>query len=64
ELFEQIVDEVGKSNDLLSLALTCRAFYQVIIPWHLEYRRITCDVERTSVWKSLCDKPYLASRLQ
>ncbi|KIJ26097.1 hypothetical protein M422DRAFT_192632 [Sphaerobolus stellatus SS14] len=64
ELIEYIINSIGDVNDLLSLALTCRAFSALIIPWHIEYRWISCDFGRKSLWKTLSGKPFLVSRLQ
>ncbi|KIJ49096.1 hypothetical protein M422DRAFT_104209, partial [Sphaerobolus stellatus SS14] len=64
ELLEYIVEDVGEVHDLLSLALTSRAFCHLIIPWHIEYRWISCDIERTNLWKILTEKPHLETRLQ
>ncbi|KIJ47436.1 hypothetical protein M422DRAFT_103287, partial [Sphaerobolus stellatus SS14] len=64
ELLECILDEIDNVSDLLSLALTSRAFCELIIPWHIEYRWICCDVGRTDIWTTLSTKIHLAARLQ
>ncbi|KIJ49102.1 hypothetical protein M422DRAFT_28106 [Sphaerobolus stellatus SS14] len=64
EIFQCIVNEVDDVSDLLSLALTCRALCQVIVPWYIEYRWIYCASGRKDIWKILSNKPYLAARLR
>ncbi|KIJ37256.1 hypothetical protein M422DRAFT_104264, partial [Sphaerobolus stellatus SS14] len=64
ELLEYIVNNIPNVSDLLSFALTSRAFCALIIPWHIEYRTISCHPGRTNLWKTLIRKPYLAARLQ
>ncbi|KIJ37257.1 hypothetical protein M422DRAFT_260197 [Sphaerobolus stellatus SS14] len=64
ELLEPILNDIANVNDLLSLALTSRAFCKLVIPWHIEYRWICCPWERTDIWIPLSTKPYLAARIQ
>ncbi|KIJ49101.1 hypothetical protein M422DRAFT_101157, partial [Sphaerobolus stellatus SS14] len=64
ELLEDIINHVENVGDLLFMALTCRTLLEDIIPWHLEYRQISCDLGRRNVWQTLCNKPSLAYRLQ
>ncbi|KIJ23306.1 hypothetical protein M422DRAFT_99802, partial [Sphaerobolus stellatus SS14] len=63
ELIEDIVNNIGDVSDLLSLALTCRPFSKLIIPWHIEYRWISCGAGRKKLWR-LLTKPSLAARIQ
>ncbi|KIJ47938.1 hypothetical protein M422DRAFT_28716 [Sphaerobolus stellatus SS14] len=69
DLIAHIVEDVDDVADLLSLALTCRAFGTLIIPWHIEYRWISCclSVDWTDIRKVLSilsTKPFLAARLR
>ncbi|KIJ53607.1 hypothetical protein M422DRAFT_107211, partial [Sphaerobolus stellatus SS14] len=64
ELLEYIIHNIENVSDLLSFALTSRAFCALIIPWHIEYRWISCHHGRTNLWKTLCNKPYLATRIR
>ncbi|KIJ47927.1 hypothetical protein M422DRAFT_248509 [Sphaerobolus stellatus SS14] len=69
ELLVHIVEDVDDVADLLSLALTCRAFNTLIIPWHIDYRWISCrlSVDWTDIRKVLSilpTKPFLAARLR
>lgn len=53
-----IIEFVDHPKDLLSLALTARALHAIIIPRHIDYRRISCAVSSEHVWKHLLDTPY------
>ncbi|KIJ24921.1 hypothetical protein M422DRAFT_98664, partial [Sphaerobolus stellatus SS14] len=64
ELLEKIVGYIDSVINLLSFALTCRELCVLIIPWHIEYRWISCHPGRTDIWKMLSIKPHLAARLQ
>lgn len=55
ELWEEIVYSVDSSRDLLSLALVSKFFDSIIIPHHIQYRNICCDLRRTYVWAHLID---------
>ncbi|GJJ12807.1 hypothetical protein Clacol_007052 [Clathrus columnatus] len=59
-IWDEIAYELDSPKDLLSLALTSRIFKDQIIPSHLEYRDICCDLRRESVWKFLANHPRLA----
>ncbi|KIJ37258.1 hypothetical protein M422DRAFT_260198 [Sphaerobolus stellatus SS14] len=64
ELREHVIDDVICVGDLLSLALTSRAFCELIVPWHLEYRWVCGPWKRTDIWTALSTKPHLAARIQ
>lgn len=53
EIWEEIAFHVDSTRDLLSLALTSRTFNLLIIPYHLDYRYISCDLRQTYVWEHL-----------
>ncbi|KIJ30947.1 hypothetical protein M422DRAFT_104974, partial [Sphaerobolus stellatus SS14] len=38
EIVESIILEIDSPCDLLPLALPCKAFCQLIIPYHLQFR--------------------------
>ncbi|GJJ12803.1 hypothetical protein Clacol_007048 [Clathrus columnatus] len=50
-VWDEIPYHIDSTEDLLSLALTCRTFKKLIIPNHLEYRYIRCSLHRQDVWK-------------
>ncbi|KIJ37265.1 hypothetical protein M422DRAFT_260206 [Sphaerobolus stellatus SS14] len=64
EMLEHILNEIASVSDLLSLALTSRAFCEFVIPWHLEYRWICCYWERLEIWSTLSTKPRLVAQIQ
>ncbi|KIJ27936.1 hypothetical protein M422DRAFT_101727, partial [Sphaerobolus stellatus SS14] len=64
EVLEFIVNNICEVNDLLSLALTSRTLYALIIPWHIDYRWISCRPGRTNLWRTLTTKSYLAARVR
>lgn len=55
ELWEEIIYSVDSSPDLLSLALVSKFFDFIIIPHHIQYRDICCDLRRAYVWTHLID---------
>ncbi|GJJ12798.1 hypothetical protein Clacol_007043 [Clathrus columnatus] len=59
-IWDEIAYELDSPKDLLSLALTSRIFKDQIIPGHLEYRHIYCDLRRENVWTFLANHPRLA----
>ncbi|GJJ12782.1 hypothetical protein Clacol_007027 [Clathrus columnatus] len=63
-IWDEISFLIDSPKDLLSLALTCRTFKELIIPDHLEYRIICCDFRRPDVWKFLASRPWLARRMR
>ncbi|GJJ12788.1 hypothetical protein Clacol_007033 [Clathrus columnatus] len=58
-IWDEIAYLLDLSKDLLSLALTCRTFKDLIIPDHIEYRHIRCHIRREDVWKHLESRPRL-----
>lgn len=57
ELWEEVAYYIPLTHDLLSLALVSRLFSTFIIPYHLPYRRIRCDIRRKHIWKHLAANP-------
>jgi hypothetical protein len=45
ELKEGVIDLIDDTPDILSLALSCRALQNHIIPHHLCYRDVSCSQE-------------------
>ncbi|KIJ35258.1 hypothetical protein M422DRAFT_102431, partial [Sphaerobolus stellatus SS14] len=64
ELLKYIINDINEFSDLLSLALTSRALCVLIIPWHIDYRRISSNPARTNLWRTLNTKSYLAARVR
>ncbi|KIJ57351.1 hypothetical protein M422DRAFT_219252 [Sphaerobolus stellatus SS14] len=64
EILENIVLEVDRPLDLLSMALCNKALLSSIIPSHMEFRDIQCDLKTLSIWKKLIQRPFLARRLR
>ncbi|GJJ12819.1 hypothetical protein Clacol_007064 [Clathrus columnatus] len=58
-IWDEIAYLLDSTKDLLSLALTCRTFKDLIIPDHIEYRHIRCSIRRQDVWKHLESRPRL-----
>ncbi|GJJ16173.1 hypothetical protein Clacol_010453 [Clathrus columnatus] len=59
-IWDDIVYLLDSTKDLLSLALTCHTFKELIIPDHLHYRHLSIDIRMTSVWETLARRPRLA----
>ncbi|GJJ12635.1 hypothetical protein Clacol_006878 [Clathrus columnatus] len=59
-IWDEIAYLIESPKVLLSLALTCRIFKTLIIPDHLEYRHISCDIRREDIWMLLANRPHLA----
>lgn len=68
ELVQQILPEIDSLKDLLSLALTSRAFCALIIPDHLEYRVISAgDAESSTtspLWPHLVQISHLSRNIR
>jgi hypothetical protein len=62
ELLDHICSYIDSPEDLLTLSLISKHFCSLIIPNHIEFRRIHCDIRRVSVWKKLADNPPLAAK--
>ena len=63
DVLEHVVESLDR-RDLLSLALTCLAWKDIIIPRHLEYREISLSVDHYSIWKHLAERPSLAANVR
>ncbi|GJJ12813.1 hypothetical protein Clacol_007058 [Clathrus columnatus] len=63
-IWDEVAYLLDSRKDILSLALTCRVFKELVIPDHLEYRYIRCDPCRRNVWMFLCDRARLAKGIR
>lgn len=59
-IWDEVAYLLDFTKDLLSLALTCHTFKELVIPNHLEYRYISCDIRRKDIWQLLLSRPRLA----
>jgi len=59
-----IMETIDSPKDLLSLALSSKHYYQLIVPYHLQFRILRCSVQRTHVWTKLSTKKHLCSRFR
>ncbi|KIJ29235.1 hypothetical protein M422DRAFT_269421 [Sphaerobolus stellatus SS14] len=65
EILDLISSFIDIPSELLSLASTCKILYDVIVPYHLQYRYIRCDaVRRPELWHTFSCKPHLAARIR
>jgi len=64
EILEDIISEIGKTKDLLSLALADRALYNLVVPHHIEYRSICCSPFHEELWEAFASHPVLAARVR
>ncbi|KAJ7093399.1 hypothetical protein B0H15DRAFT_832182 [Mycena belliarum] len=64
ELLDDIASLLVRPSDLLSLALTSKTLYAIVVPQHLEFREIRCDARRSALWVALAQHPGLARRLR
>ncbi|GJJ14396.1 hypothetical protein Clacol_008660 [Clathrus columnatus] len=63
-IWEEIANLLDSTKDLLSLALTCHTFKELIIPDHLYYRHLSIDIRMKSVWEFLERRPGLAKSVR
>ncbi|KAF8494932.1 hypothetical protein F5888DRAFT_1714235 [Russula emetica] len=63
DILDHLVETLERP-DLLSLALSCSTWKNIIIPYHLEYREISLSVDHHSVWRHLAERPSLASNVR
>lgn len=60
EVVEQIIVAIDEPRDLLSLGLCSKALYGLIFPYHIQLRRVKCDVLQDDFWEVLSNYPHLA----
>lgn len=63
DILEHILESLERP-DLLSLALSCSTWKNIIIPHHLEYREIYISIDHHSVWRHLAERPSLAANVR
>ena len=63
DVLEHVIETLDR-RDLLSLALSCSTWKDIIIPQHLEYREIFLSVDHHWVWKHLAERPSLAANVR
>ncbi|KIJ45021.1 hypothetical protein M422DRAFT_167543, partial [Sphaerobolus stellatus SS14] len=63
EIITSVISHIFEPGDLLSLALTCKLFCELIIPDILEYRIIRCDPRRIELWQELQRRPIQAANI-
>lgn len=59
-----LIEFIDHPKDLIAFALTARSLHAVIVPRHIDYRRISCTVSFERVWKHLLDTPSACSRIR
>ncbi|THH20337.1 hypothetical protein EW146_g1029 [Bondarzewia mesenterica] len=64
ELLDTIASYVDAHCDLVSFAQVCRAFQQIAIPRHTDYRLVRCHYRRHVVWKHLVARPDLTENVR
>jgi hypothetical protein len=64
DALELIAEWLDDRPDLLSLALSCSTWKNIIIPRHLEYREISLSVDHDLIWRHLAERPSLASNVR
>src|SRR6266849_10034420 len=60
DILDHLVETLERP-DLLSLALSCSTWKNIIIPYHLEYREISLSPDHHSIWRHLAERPSLAA---
>jgi len=63
DILDHLVETLERP-DLLSLALSCSTWKNIIIPYHLEYREIFLSVDHHSIWRHLAERPSLAANVR
>ena len=63
DILEHLVESL-ELPDLLSLALSCSTWKNIIIPHHLEYREISMSIDHHSIWRHLAERPSLAANVR
>lgn len=63
---EHLLDSIDTTRDLLSLALTSRFWAELIIPRHIEYRKLHLDASdlHLPLWAHLAERKDLAKNIR
>jgi len=64
EIFEEIVNYLDEPAHLLSFALTTRVLKAIIIPRHIQFRRIRSYPRNARLWEYLIQHPLQASYIR
>ncbi|KIJ49210.1 hypothetical protein M422DRAFT_101940, partial [Sphaerobolus stellatus SS14] len=64
EFLEEVISNIDLPKDLLSLALVSKLFKSIIVPNHIQLRRISCHASQDGLWKILAVKPNLAANIR
>ncbi|KAF8518118.1 hypothetical protein BU17DRAFT_30138, partial [Hysterangium stoloniferum] len=64
EILEKIISLVDLRSDLLSFALSGRFLYDIIIPDHLDFRHVRCDLFRRQLWETFAARRHLAANIR
>ncbi|KIJ42341.1 hypothetical protein M422DRAFT_31314 [Sphaerobolus stellatus SS14] len=64
EILEDVVSEINLPQDLLNLALASKLFKDIVIPNHIQLRRIRCHIYQDDLWEILTEKPILAANIR
>jgi hypothetical protein len=62
EVLDHIIYLIYSPIDLLSLALCKRRFADIIIPSHIQFRHLACNIWLPSIFSTLFEHPILCSR--
>lgn len=63
EILNYIFFFVEDPRDLLQIGLSSKQFCSIVIPHHIDYRRIICTLGHVELWKRLIRHPALGSQL-
>jgi hypothetical protein len=63
EILDYASSFIASPRDLLSFALTAKSIHALIIPHHLEFRIVRCELSRAQLWDALADRKEFAARL-
>lgn len=61
---EYFISSIDSPRDLLSFALTRKEWKSIIVPYHLEYRKLKIRPGRTAIWRHLADRRDLAKNIR
>ncbi|KIJ50538.1 hypothetical protein M422DRAFT_103807, partial [Sphaerobolus stellatus SS14] len=64
EIQDAILEMIDSPKDLLSFALTSKHFYGLIVPFHIQFRVIVCDLMCNSLWERISKRPHLCARIR
>ncbi|KIJ44655.1 hypothetical protein M422DRAFT_779290 [Sphaerobolus stellatus SS14] len=62
DILDRIAFAIENPRDILALGLTSRQSHDIVFPEHIEYRNLSCHLNRTEIWEILRTNPGLACR--